>query len=352
MNDDLRYRVDDLIGYTESLFSGHGMDADKAAIVAPLLVEADMMGHDTHGLQLAAGYLKALSSGDMSGQGLPAVINDHGAALALQGSRISGVWLTAYGIDQAIGRAGQYGTATVVIRESHHIACLAAFLRRATDANCMIILASSDPSVASVAPFGGITPVFTPNPIAIGIPTEGEPILIDISASITTNGMTGRLHNEGRSLSHPWVQDAAGNATTDPGALFTDPPGTILPIGGKDHGHKGYGLALMIEAMTQALSGYGRADGPSQWGASVFIQVIDPAAFGGSDAYLRQSSWLAAACQASPPAPGIDAVRLPGQRAMARRRAALANGLSLYPGIMDALAPLAERLDISPPTPI
>lgn len=352
MTDEPRYRVSDLSAYTESLFIGHGMDPDKAAIVAPLLVEADMMGHNTHGLQLAAGYLKALASGDMGGTGMPAIINDTGPTLALNGSRISGVWLTAHGIDTAVSRAKQHGTATVVIRESHHIACLAAFLTRATDANCMIILASSDPAVASVAPFGGITPVFTPNPIAIGIPTETDPILIDISASITTNGMTGRLHNEGKSLDHPWVQDAAGNATTDPGALFTDPPGSILPIGGKDHGHKGYGLALMIEAMTQALSGYGRADGPTQWGANVFIQVIDPAAFAGTDAYLRQSSWLAAACQASPPAPGGEAVRLPGQRAMTRRRAALKEGLTLYPGIMEALLPLASAHNIRPPEAI
>ena len=78
-----RYRVTDLVAFTEAMFVHHGLEADKAAVVAPLLVEADMMGHDTHGLQLAANYLKALSSGDMRGDGAPDVIHDHGAALAL-----------------------------------------------------------------------------------------------------------------------------------------------------------------------------------------------------------------------------------------------------------------------------
>ena len=347
-----RYRVTDLVAFTEALFVHHGLEADKAAVVAPMLVEADMMGHDTHGLQLAANYLKALSSGDMRGDGAPDVIHDHGAALAWDGGRRSGVWLTAHAVDTAVDRAGAHGTATVVIRNSHHIACLAAFLPRATAAGCMIILSSSDPSTASVAPYGGTAAVFTPNPIAIGIPTEGDPILIDISASITTNGMTGRLHGEGKPLPHAWVQDAAGAASTDPGVLFTDPPGTILPIGGQDHGHKGYGLALMIEAMTQALSGFGRADTPTAWGASVFVQVIDPAAFAGREAFTRQTAWLAAACRENPPAHGDAPVRLPGERALARRRAALSDGLALYPGIMEGLAPLAATAGLSPPAPL
>src|SRR3546814_18826548 len=120
---------------------------------------------------------------------------------------------------------------------------------------------SSDlPSVASVAPFGGTRSVYTPDPVAVGIPTSGDPILVDISASITTNGLTGRLHGEGRRLDHAWVIDADGNPSTDPAVLFTDPPGTILPTGGLDHGHKGYGLALTVEALTPALAGHGRPD--------------------------------------------------------------------------------------------
>ena len=92
-----------------------------------------------------------------------------------------------------------------------------------TDRGLMALLICSDPAMNSVAPFGGVSPVFTPNPIAAGIPTSGDPILLDISASYTTNGLTGRLHNAGEKLPHPWIQDAQGNATAIPPCCSTSP---------------------------------------------------------------------------------------------------------------------------------
>src|SRR5262249_20217447 len=148
-------------------------------------------------------------------------------------------------------------------------------------------------------------------------------------ASITTNGFTNRLRREGKRFPGRWALDAAGNPTDDPEALFTTPPGTLLPVGGTDHGHKGYGLALMVEALTQGLGGFGRAEAPTRWGASVFVQVIDPEAFGGLAAFRRETGWLAAACRDNPPVPGVDAVRLPGQRGLAIKRKALAEGVAL-----------------------
>lgn len=344
-----RYAADALTTYAEALFAAAGLDADKAAVVAPLMVEADLMGHTTHGLQLVPPYLAALVDGSMAAGGQPAVLADRGPVVSWDGRRLSGVWLTAAAVDLAVERARLYGTATVSIRRAHHIACLAAFLERATRHGMMIQLACSDPSVASVAPFGGTRAVYTPDPIAVGIPTSGDPILVDISASITTNGLTGRLHKEGRRLDHPWVIDAAGNPSTDPAVLFTDPPGTILPVGGLDHGHKGYGLALTVEALTQALAGHGRADPKEGWGAGVFVQVWDPTAFAGVDAFTRQTDWLAEACRSNPPRPGVEAVRLPGDGALARKRRALAEGVELYPGIVDGLKGWAERLGVAVP---
>jgi LDH2 family malate/lactate/ureidoglycolate dehydrogenase len=168
--------------------------------------------------------------------------------------------------------------------------------------------------------------VLTPDPIAVGIPTDGDPILIDISASITTNGMVSRMRREGKHFPGPWALDAAGRPTDDTEVLFADPPGTLLPVGGTDHGHKGYGLALLVEALTQGLSGFGRAEKPTQWGASVFVQAIDPAAFGGAVEFRRETGWLATACRSALPAPGVDSVRLPGQRGLDRKRRALAEG--------------------------
>ena len=344
-----RYNIEELILYIEALFLAAGMDADKSAIVAQLLVEADLMGHTTHGIAQAPAYLSGLENGLMLGTGDPIIVSDRGATITWDGQRISGVWLTAMAIDLSVDRAKKYGTATMAIRRSGHIACLAAFLTRATEKGCMIELASSDPSIASVAPYGGTKPAFTPNPIAIGIPTNENPILIDISASITTNGLTGRLFSEGKKLPGDWVQDKSGQATNDPAVLFTEPPGTILPIGGKEYGHKGFGLALMIEALTQGLSGLGRADPTEGWGAAVYLKVTDPSAFGGMDEFTRQTSWLAESCRNNPPAEGVDNVRLPGDNAILNKAEAIANGLELYPGLLDGLKTFSDNYNIRVP---
>lgn len=346
MNDDVRYSSSALTDFVIRLFQAAGCDADKPHRIARHLVEADLLGHTTHGLQLAGPYLDALHNGTMLATGEALVISDRGPTIVWDGRRLSGVWLTSKAIDLAIERAVQYGTCTVAIRQAHHIACLATFLQAATDRGLMIILASSDPAAASVTPFGGRRAVYTPDPLAVGIPTDGDPILIDISASITTNGMANRLHREGQRFPGMWALDSDGVPTDDPGTLHARPPGSLLPVGGLDHGHKGYGLALMIESLTQGLGGFGRADGPTQWGASVFVQVLDPTAFGGADQFVRQTAWLANACRTTPPMPGLDAVRLPGQRGLDRKRAAIKDGVSLYPGIIATLQAHARRLGV------
>jgi L-lactate dehydrogenase len=254
--------------------------------------------------------------------------------------------------DVAIERARTYGTATVVIRRSHHIACLAAYLLRATEQGFVLLVASSDANSASVAPFGGTRAVFTPDPLAIGFPTAGDPVLVDISASITTNGMSARLRKAGQRFAHPWLLDADGHPTDDPAALYAEPPGTILPLGGLEAGHKGYGLALLVEALTGGLAGFGRADPKQGWGATVFVQALDPDAFGGREAFVRQADFIARQCRDNPPRPGVEAVRLPGERAMALRREQFARGVQLHESILPALEPWAQKFGVAPPTSI
>lgn len=347
-----RYRHGDLVAFAALLFRAAGLDGDKPGTVAELLVEADLMGHTTHGLALAAGYLEEIEAGGMTRTGMPLVVADRGAAVTWDAGYLPGVWVAARAIDLAMERAALHGLAGIAIRRSHHIGCLAVYLRRATERRMMAIVLSSDPASASVAPFGGLNAVFTPDPIAVGIPTEGDPILIDMSASITTNGLSSRLYKEGRRFPGPWAMDAAGQPSDDPAVLFAEPPGTLLSTGGKDHGHKGYGLALTVEALTQALPGHGRADQPTGWGAGVYLQVLDPAAFGGVPAYVRETGWIAKLCRENRPVPGVAAVRLPGQNGLERRREGLANGLVLYPSVMPALQSWAEKYAVALPSPI
>lgn len=341
--------ADTLRTYAAALLRAAALAPDRAEVVADVLVEGDLLGHDTHGLAQLPGYLGALAAGTMAAAGEPSTASDRGAAILWDGQRLPGPWLVVQAIALATERARQHGGATVVIRRSHHIACLAAYLERVARQGMVMLLASSDPSVASVAPHGGVRALMTPNPLAAGFPAGADPVMMDISTSTTTNGLTGRLRAEGRVLDHPWLVDNAGQPTRDPAALFTDPPGAILPLGGLDQGHKGFALGLLVEALTSGLGGFGRADPAEGWGAAVFLQVLDPAAFGGADAFVRQAGWLADAARATPPAPGGPPVRLPGARGLALKRKALAEGVRLHPSILPALAPWAERLGVAAP---
>ncbi len=344
-----RYAAPVLVDFASSLLTCAGLDDDKARTVAAVLVEGDLLGHTTHGLALLAPYLGDVEKNAMTRTGEPRVLADLPAAVTWDGQRLPGPWLVVRALDLAMARAKEFGTCTVSIRRSHHIACLAAYLKRVTDEGLMVLLSCSDPAISSVAPHGGRRDVFTPNPLAAAWPTDGDPVILDVSMSITTNGLTKRLHAEKRQLPGEWVLDAAGEPSTDPAVLFANPPGTLLPMGGLDHGHKGYALGLLVEALTGGLSGHGRADPKEGWGASVFVQVIAPALFGGAKDFRRQTGHVAAACRATPPRPGFDRVRLPGEAGLRRREAQLAGGIELYPGILAALAPWAGKFTVPMP---
>ncbi len=344
-----RFDAARLTTFATQLLDAVGMDPVKSPVIAQVLVEADLMGHDTHGLGLLGPYLADIDKGELKTRGEPGVIADFPAAVTWDGKRLPGTWLTVKAIDLACERARTQGACSVSIRRSHHIACLAAYLTRATDQGFVIQIMTSAPENQSVAPFGGRAGALTPNPIAAGWPTAGDPVLIDVSMSITTNGMVGRLNKQGGQLPGKWLVDAEGNPTADPSVMTRDPKGALLPIGGVEYGHKGYALGLLVEAMTQGLSGHGRADPIEGWTGEVFVQVYDPRAFSGLDAFTRQTEWIADYCRKVAPMKGVERVRLPGENGLARRRRQLGEGVTLHPAIMPMLEPWAAKLGVALP---
>jgi L-lactate dehydrogenase len=344
-----RYPANALAAFAAALLERAGVRGDIARDVADVLVTGDLLGHTTHGLALLAPYLGEIEKGAMKKAGEPVVVNARPAAQTWDGNRLPGPWLTLRALDTAATMAATHGTGTVVIRRSHHIACLAAYLLRATERGLVAIVQSSDPTVVAVVPHGGLAPIITPNPIAAGLPTSGDPILIDVSTSITSMGFANQEMNAGRMLPGPWLIDHAGNATDDPRTLLNEPKGALLPLGGLDAGYKGFGLALLIEALTAGLSGLGRADPPEGWGATVFVQVLDPEAFGGLAAFKRQMDHMARVSHDTTPRPGVERVRLPGEAGMRRLREQRERGVALYPTIMPALAPWVEKLGVALP---
>ena len=318
------------------LLGAAGLEGDKAVCVASYLVAADAMGHSTHGMALMPLYLDALASGGMTPSGSHQVLNDRGSCITWEGKRLPGAWLIHQAIDLAMDRVAQHGVVTVAIGNSHHTGALAVYLPRVTERGYVVQLQCSSPGASGIAPFGGTRALFTPNPVAAAYPTQGDPVVMDISSSITTLNSARQLKARGERFPKPWAMDAQGNPTDDPDVVLSG-QGSLLPVGGTDHGHKGYAMALLNEAMTQGLSGQGRADAPKGMSLSVLVQVTDPAAFAGLEAFQRQTQWTADACRANPPLPGGPAVRLPGQAGLAKQRAAAVEGVPLIGSVVETL---------------
>src|SRR5438046_1885345 len=145
-----------------------GVRADIAGDVASILVDGDLLGHTTHGLALLAPYLGEIERGTMARDGSVSVVNQRAATETWDGHRLPGPWCTLRALDRAIELAATQGTGTVVIRRSHHIACLAAYAKRAADRGIVELLYCYERSVCRVAPFGGVQSVFTPHTLAGG----------------------------------------------------------------------------------------------------------------------------------------------------------------------------------------
>jgi len=244
-------------------------------------------------------------------------------------------------------RLAAHGVFTLSMRRSHHIGCLAALAKQATDRGYYAMIASSGPHTKAVAPFGGKQGLFSPNPFAFAFPTTEFPVLVDTCASITTVSMTREKTAAGEQFEHAWLIDSHGRPSRDPSVVERQQDrGSLMLLGGMESGHKGFGLALMVEALTQGLSGFGRRDEPKRWGASVYLQLIDPAAFAGSAASIDQMDFLVEQCHANSPIDPTRPVRLPGEQATRNVTAHRRDGVPVSPETVAALRAWATRLQI------
>jgi LDH2 family malate/lactate/ureidoglycolate dehydrogenase len=339
---------DSLAAFAAQLFGAAGMDEEKASCVADLLLLTDMMGRATHGLAQCPAYLDELAQGGMSATGLPDTVRDTGGTLVWDGGYLPGLWLMQRALSLGFERVRQHGVFTFSMRRSHHIGCLAALAKQATERGLYAMIASSGPHTKAVAPFGGKDGLFSPNPFAFAFPTSHFPVLIDTCASLTTVSMTRQKAAAGQAFEHAWLLDSQGRPTRDPRMLEGDGErGSLMLLGGEDAGHKGFGIALMVEALTQGLSGFGRLDQPTRWGASVYLQLIDPAAFAGSEAQIAQMDFLAGQCHANTPIDPRAPVRLPGEQASRNIEKYRQEGVPVSAKTAARLRAWANRLGVS-----
>jgi uncharacterized oxidoreductase len=201
-----------------------------------------------------------------------------------------------------------------------------------------------------VAPPGGKAPRLGTNPLAIGSPAPGGPLVLDFGTSATAEGKVRVKRIAGQTCPDGWLLDSEGKPTNDPKSLYADPPGSILPMGG-DQAYKGFGLGLMVEIFAGALSGGVciREVPINQNGNCVFMQVIDPEQLGGAAHFAREVRGLCEFVRGCPRVEGVSEILLPGdpERHMLAQRAE--SGIPLDDGNWAQLVQLAERLAVAVP---
>lgn len=345
-----RYSHGDLVAFAARCLVASDVDGEIASVVARRIVDADLFGHDTHGLALLPRYLMEIEEGITSRRGRIKTVCERGPCLLWDAGMLPGHWVLEKAFTAAMERVPSYGVANIAVRRCQHVGALQVYLTMATDRGYMCVLWVTDSQVRSVAPFGGLDPVLTSEPIAAGIPTRSTPILVDTTTSLTSNGYAKRAHARGEKLPWPALLSAAGEISDDPSVLFTDPPGTILPLGGITHGHKGYAMAMLVSAMSLALPGFGRLSGEKAQG--FFLQLIDPDAFAGRDAFLDETEWMAEATRNSRSRKPGESVRVPGDGARTRAGRQMRDGLHISREICDAIAPWARKLQVQFPEPL
>ncbi|RUO39054.1 lactate dehydrogenase [Aliidiomarina taiwanensis] len=351
MQNNVRIQYQELRSWAEKCLVTAGAETKMARVMAESLLAGDLLGFRTHGIRRLPYNVKQLVTGNAKATGTPTVVKSRAAVAHWDAEHLPGLYVMPQAVSAAIDMAQTCGTGTLVVRRMEHVASLAAYLEQATAQGLLINIVVSTPAQASVAPFGATSRVFSPNPYALGVPTSSAPLLLDMSLSVTAAGKVRQAYDHEELL--PWeaLVTAQGEGTNDPASYFGEAPrSALLPLGGLDLGYKGYGLCLMSEIWTMALSNYGRVQGASDGECNTaFIQVMDPEAFGSSEQFLHVTDDLLQRCREATPIDDSAPVRIPGERAAALKAEQLALGVSISGLTWQKLQRCGERLKIAPP---
>jgi hydroxycarboxylate dehydrogenase B len=346
------FQPDDLNDFVRRLFEAAGASAAEAAAVAASLVESNLRGHDSHGVLLARWYLSQIKHGELVPGAPFEVLHETPALLACDGHLGFGQVQCRELVRRVCEKARGSGMACGTMKRCGHIGRLGEWVEQAAAAGLAALISVNDNGVVrTVAPPGGIRACISTNPIAIGVPTGGAPLVLDISTSAVANGKLKVARLVNKPVPVGWIQDASGNPTTDPNVMLADPPGSLLPFGG-DQAHKGFGLGLLFDILVGGLTGGfcpPAAEGTQEWN-NVLLVAWDPARCAGAEHFRAEADKLIGAVRNTPTKAGVDRIQLPGDRSSETRTRRLKTGITLDGDHWETLAKIAGKLGVSVPS--
>ena len=317
------FRADALVAAVRDVVAAAGSSASEATQVAENLVEANLRGHDSHGIGMLPRYIDAVLEGGLTVNAHVSVRQDSGSLLTLDGHHGYGQVIGAEAMELGAERAHRHGVCVVGLAHSHHLGRIGHWAEQCVRNGLVSIHFVNVLSRPIVAPFGGRDARIGTNPFCVGIPRPNqEPVILDFATSRIAQGKTRVAYNKGVPVEPGTIIDNHGEPTTDPRFTVVEPVGALLPFGE----HKGAGLALICELLGGALAGGETAravtDGRRRVLNSMFSILVDPERMGTAANLAREMEGYVAYATASPPQAGVDRIRTPGEpeREMRARR--------------------------------
>ncbi|HYB10784.1 MAG TPA: Ldh family oxidoreductase [Alphaproteobacteria bacterium] len=348
-----RIDVATLRQFMENILGAVGCDVATARVLAEVHLEADLRGIGVQGLNhLINSHVAKLKSGKEKPNVKPNLVHDRDAIAVIDGQSGPGPIAALFAAELAAQKAHKTGCAAVGVRNSHDLYMAGYYAERIARMGAIGFVFSDD-VIPVVHPVGGAEPAIGSNPMAIAVPSEGEPFLIDFAPCATLPTYVRYTKRYGGRLPEGVAHDALGRPTTDPysvsdGSALQRGLGAIAPLG-----NKGYGLLLAIDFLSGALMGCDmgsdHASKPKVTKGHLFV-AIDPAAFGDPRHFRQAVSARIGAIKGSRKATDTDEIRVPGERSFACRARNLRDGRVNIDAICweDALK-LAKELDLEAP---
>jgi uncharacterized oxidoreductase len=341
-----------LEAFCRSAFVAANVPAAGAATVARSLVDANLCGHDSHGVMRLPQYLGFLKDGTYKADAAFTVMNETPAALAADGGWGLGQIQAHELLGRIIPKSQSLGVAAGTLRNCGHIGRLGEYAEVCAAKNlALFATVNSHGSGRRVAPPGGTQGRISTNPICLGAPTSGPPVVLDFGTSVAAEGKVRVHHQKKEPAPEGWLVDHTGQPTTDPGVLYADPRGSILPFGGNQQ-YKGFGLGLLLDLLSGGLSG-GRCSNPDDpmagVGNTVLFIVLDPNSFGGTDCFLKQTDGLTDFVRSCPTKDANTTITLPGDPERHTKAARLKSGLMIPDGTWALISKAAADLGVAVP---
>lgn len=343
----------DILGtIARRIFEAAGSEPGEAMKVAHRLVEANLTGHDSHGVIRIHQYVGAIEGGWLHPNTGAEVIAEAGSVIALDGGFGFGQIVAEQAMERAIAKARDHGVALMTLRNSSHVGRLADWVLMAAEEGMVaMMLCNGAGTPPLVAPHGGREARTSTNPMAVAVPVRGAaPLMLDFATAAIAEGKVRVAHHKGVEVPEDCLLTADGAPTRDPGVLYGEPRGVLLPFGGKVSGHKGGGLSLVCDLLAGAFSGgrsnYGVDPEKIRFANNLFTIVVDPELYGGDFGIAEEVERYLLYVKSSAPRTDGGEVLVPGEPEIRTREARLDAGVPVPEATFAQLMEAAEMVGL------